>query len=331
MTRPVDAPLPVAICLMGPTAAGKTDLALMLHQHLPCEIVSVDSALVYRGMDIGTAKPSPDVLAQAPHRLVDILDPAEAYSAGRFRDDALAAMAEIGAAGRIPLLVGGTMLYYRALVRGLANLPRADAGIRAEISAEAGRLGWPVLHQRLAEADPQAATMIHPNDPQRIQRALEVIRLTGRPLSRLQSEHHGPPLPWRLLKLVVAPADRALLHARIEQRFVAMLEEGFLDEVARLRDRGDLDLDRPAMRAVGYRQAWQHLDGIFDREEMIRRAQAATRQLAKRQLTWLRREEGATWFDSSLPDVASRLLDHVRARLQVDGSVAADDNHTMLN
>jgi len=329
MPRSASAPLPVAICLMGPTASGKTDLAVRLHQELPCEIISVDSALVYRGLDIGTAKPSPELLAKVPHRLVDILDPAEAYSAGRFRDDALAALAEIGAAGRIPLLVGGTMLYFRALARGLADLPRADATLRAEISAEAEQVGWPALHRQLTELDPEAAAAIHPNDPQRIQRALEVFRLTGRPLSQLRREHRGPSLPWHLLKVVVAPADRALLHARIERRFTSMLEAGFLDEVARLRARGDLDLDRPAMRAVGYRQAWQHLEGMFDHAEMVRRAQAATRQLAKRQLTWLRREEGVTWFDSALPDVAATLLDHVLTRIDGRGT-AGSNGCTML-
>lgn len=310
-----DPALPVAICLMGPTASGKTDLALALQARLPCALISVDSALVYRGLDIGTAKPPPELLARVPHRLVDILDPTAAYSAGRFRADALAAMAEIGAAGRIPLLVGGTMLYFRALERGLADLPRADARLRAEIVAEAERSGWPALHRRLAEVDPAAAAAIHPNDPQRIQRALEVQRLTGRPLSRLQHEQSAPALPWRLLKLVVAPADRALLHARIEQRLAAMLAAGFLAEVARLRARGDLSGDCPALRAVGYRQAWQHLDGAFDQEEMVRRALAATRQLAKRQLTWLRRETDATWFDSSRPDLVEQVLAHVRARL----------------
>ncbi len=304
---------------MGPTAAGKTDLAVALHEALPCEVISVDSALVYRGMDIGTAKPSPELLARVPHRLVDILDPAEAYSAGRFRDDALAAMDGIAAAGRVPLLVGGTMLYFRALQRGLADLPAADPAVRAELEAEAARVGWPVLHRRLAEVDPEAAAAIHPNDPQRIQRALEVHRLTGRPLSRLRRERRAPALPWRLLRLVVAPAERAWLHRRIARRFESMLEHGFLDEVARLRARGDLDLDRPALRAVGYRQAWLHLDGRYGHEEMVQRALAATRQLAKRQFTWLRGEVGATWFEATRADLARALVGHVEARLGAVG------------
>jgi tRNA dimethylallyltransferase len=311
---------PLAICLMGPTAAGKTDLAVALHAALPCELISVDSALVYRGMDIGTAKPAPELLARVPHRLVDILDPAEAYSAGRFRDDALAAMAEIGAAGRVPLLVGGTMLYFRALERGLADLPGADPELRAELAAEGERIGWPAMHRHLAQVDPDAATAIHPNDPQRIQRALEVQRLTGRPLSDLQRAARDNAPPWRLLKLVVAPDERAWLHARIAQRFQIMLEQGFLDEVAGLRARGDLHLGCPSMRAVGYRQAWQHLVGVFDRDELIARAVAATRQLAKRQFTWLRRETRASWFEATRTDLAGALVGAVAERLETEGT-----------
>lgn len=313
---------PLALCLMGPTAAGKTDLAVALHDAVPCELISVDSALVYRGMDIGTAKPSPELLARVPHRLVDILDPAEAYSAGRFRDDALAAMDEIASAGRVPLLVGGTMLYFRALERGLADLPTADPTLRAELAAEGERLGWPEMHRRLAEVDPGAAAAIHPNDPQRIQRALEVQRLTGRPLSDLQRTAREAVPPWRLLKLVVAPESRAWLHERIARRFGIMLDEGFLDEVARLRARGDLHLGCPSMRAVGYRQAWQHLDGEFDREEMLARAVAATRQLAKRQFTWLRRETHATWFEATRSDLTEALVGQVVERLAAEGTTA---------
>ncbi|MDX1594306.1 MAG: tRNA (adenosine(37)-N6)-dimethylallyltransferase MiaA [Gammaproteobacteria bacterium] len=315
---------------MGPTASGKTDLALALHDALPCGIVSVDSALVYRGMDIGTAKPPPEVLARVPHRLVDILDPAEAYSAGRFREDALAAMAEIGARGRTPLLVGGTMLYFRALARGLAELPRADPALREALSEEAARRGWPSLHRELGEVDPEAAAAIHPNDAQRIQRALEVYRLAGVPMSRLRRDRGGPGLPWRLIAIVVAPADRALLHARIAARFQAMLELGFLDEVRALRARGDLDLDRPSMRAVGYRQAWRHLDGAYDSETMIRRAVAATRQLAKRQLTWLRGEPGATWFEATRPDLAGAVIGHVARFLAGEGTGRQDGGLTVL-
>ncbi len=321
---------PLAICLMGPTAAGKTDLAVALHDALPCGVISVDSALVYRGMDIGTAKPSPELLARVPHRLVDILDPAEAYSAGRFREDASAAMAEIAADGRIPLLVGGTMLYFRALERGLADLPTADPELRAELAAEGERRGWPAMHRRLAEVDPEAAAAIHPNDPQRIQRALEVHRLAGRPLSDLQRAARALTPPWRLLKLVVAPEERAWLHARIAQRFIAMLEEGFLDEVAALRARGDLHLGCPSMRAVGYRQAWQHLDGEFDRETLVARAVAATRQLAKRQFTWLRRETRANWFEATRPGLAEVLVEAVSARLAAEGTTAAGGGLTLL-
>ena len=313
---------PLAICLMGPTAAGKTDLAVALHDAVPCELISVDSALVYRGMDIGTAKPSPELLARVPHRLVDILDPAEAYSAGRFRDDALAAMDEIASAGRVPLLVGGTMLYFRALERGLADLPTADPALRAELAAEGERLGWPAMHRRLAEVDPGSAAAIHPNDPQRIQRALEVQRLTGRPLSDLQRAARESVPPWRLLKLVVAPESRAWLHERIARRFGSMLDEGFLDEVARLRSRGDLHLGCPSMRAVGYRQAWQHLDGEFDREVMVARAVAATRQLAKRQFTWLRRETHATWLEATRSDLTEALVGQVVERLAAEGTTA---------
>jgi tRNA dimethylallyltransferase len=313
---------PLAICLMGPTAAGKTDLAVALHDAVPCELISVDSALVYRGMDIGTAKPSPELLARVPHRLVDILDPSEAYSAGRFRDDALAAMDEIASAGRVPLLVGGTMLYFRALERGLADLPTADPALRAELAAEGERLGWPAMHRHLAEVDPESAVAIHPNDPQRIQRALEVQRLTGRPLSDLQRAARESVPPWRLLKLVVAPESRAWLHERIARRFGSMLDEGFLDEVARLRSRGDLHLGCPSMRAVGYRQAWQHLDGEFDREVMVARAVAATRQLAKRQFTWLRRETHATWFEATRSDLTEALVGQVIERLAAEGTTA---------
>jgi tRNA dimethylallyltransferase len=313
---------PLAICLMGPTAAGKTDLAVALHDVVPCELISVDSALVYRGMDIGTAKPSPELLARVPHRLVDILDPTEAYSAGRFRDDALAAMDEIASAGRVPLLVGGTMLYFRALERGLADLPTADPALRAELAAEGERLGWPAMHRHLAEVDPESAAAIHPNDPQRIQRALEVQRLTGHPLSDLQRAARESVPPWRLLKLVVAPESRAWLHERIARRFGSMLDEGFLDEVARLRARGDLHLGCPSMRAVGYRQAWQHLDGEFDREVMVARAVAATRQLAKRQFTWLRRETHATWFEATRSDLTEALVGQVIERLAAEGTTA---------
>jgi tRNA dimethylallyltransferase len=282
---------------MGPTASGKTDLAVELIERLPCDIVSVDSAMVYRGMDIGTAKPDAATLARAPHRLIDCCDPADAYSAARFRDDALREMADIAVAGRIPLLVGGTMLYFRALQQGLSPLPSADAAIRRRLAEEARRLGWEAMHRRLAQVDSQAAAQIHPNDPQRIQRALEVFELTGRPLTELQRAGAGlPALPYRLLKLVRAPASRAVLHERIERRFQAMLAAGFEAEVRGLLARGDLTPDLPSMRCVGYRQVSKYLAGEYKYPVMVQRGIIATRQLAKRQWTWLRAEGGCHWL-----------------------------------
>ncbi len=292
---------PPAIFLMGPTASGKTDLAVALVERLPLEIVSVDSGQVYRGLDIGSAKPGPHILARAPHRLIDIRDPEDTYSAADFRADALAAMAEIRAAGRVPLLVGGTGLYFRALERGLAPLPDADPGVRAALVAEARERGWAALHAELARVDPAAAARIHPNDPQRIQRALEVWRLTGRPLSRLQAEAAQPALPYRVLKLVRAPAERARLHARIERRFETMLARGFEAEVRRLLARPGLTPASAALRAVGYRQMVAFIQGEYDRETLVHRAVVATRRLARRQLTWFRAEAGAHWLDDRDP------------------------------
>lgn len=292
--------LPPAIFLMGPTASGKTGLAVELGERFPLDIISVDSALVYRGMDIGTAKPGAATLARAPHRLIDIREPSATYSAAEFRADALREMADITRNGRVPLLVGGTMLYFRALSQGLARLPPASPQVRQRLEEEAGQSGWAQLHQRLAELDPQSAGRIHPNDPQRISRALEVIEVTGRPLSELQREHQEmveEQCGYRILRLVVSPHDRQVLHQRIEERFLAMLRQGFLGEMKTLRQRDDLAPELPAMRCVGYRQAWQHLDGAISQEEMTRKAVAATRQLAKRQLTWLRQETGALWYD----------------------------------
>lgn len=288
------------ILLMGPTASGKSELAIELADRLPWDIVSVDSAMVYRGMDIGTAKPSRETRARVPHRLVDILEPSEPYSAARFRDDALREIRRIAEQGRVPLLVGGTMLYFRALTRGLARLPSADAGVRARLSAEARRLGWDALHARLVQIDPEAARRIHPHDPQRIQRALEVHELTGQTLSELQRarEPFGADTGLQFLRAVIAPTSRALLRERIAQRFATMLEQGLIDEVQALRERGDLDLDLPSMRSVGYRQVWRYLDGDLDRDEMVEKAVTSTRQLAKRQLTWLRSEPEAHWLDS---------------------------------
>lgn len=306
---------PPVLCLMGPTAAGKTALAVDLVQRLPFAIVSVDSALVYREMDIGTAKPDLATRRLAPHRLVDILDPAEAYSAGRFRVDALREIAAIQATGHVPLLVGGTMLYFRALERGLAKLPSADPTFRARLAAELAEQGTPALHARLARLDPAAAARIHPHDPQRIQRALEVYELTGRPLTELCAQSRNESLPFRAIKLIVAPADREVLHERIERRFKMMLEQGFVAEVERLRARGDLDPNLPSMRAVGYRQVWAYLDGALDHAAMVERGIVATRQFAKRQLTWLRAESQAVWLDGN----GSRLLDQAIAHLREQG------------
>ncbi len=301
MIDPTSDTRPWAILLMGPTASGKTDLALQLVERLPCEIISVDSAMIYRGLDIGTAKPGPEILARAPHRLIDILDPTESYSTARFREDAIAAMTEISARGRIPVLVGGTMLYFRALQQGLAQLPSADAEVRAALEAAAERLGWAAMHARLAELDPGAAARIHPNDPQRIQRALEVQALSGRAMSDLIRDAEHEALPFRLLKLARAPSDRAILHARIERRFRVMLELGLVDEVSRLWARGDLTPDLPSMRCVGYRQVLNYLLGESTWEDMVQRGIIATRQLAKRQMTWLRAESDCHWLDDE-PD-----------------------------
>lgn len=309
MTEMVERPL--AVFLMGPTASGKTDIAVELAQRWPFEIVSVDSAMVYRGMDIGTAKPAQDVLARAPHRLIDILDPAEPYSAARFRADALREMADIAGGQRIPLLVGGTGLYFRSLERGLSRLPSADAGVRRRLLTEAECHGWPALHARLQGVDPDSAARIHPNDPQRIQRALEVYELTGRPMTAMLAEGDGQGLPYRLIKLAVVPPDRQVLHGRIAGRFREMLRRGFVDEVAALRARGDLDPGMPSMRAVGYRQVWEYLDGSRDREDMVERGIIATRQLAKRQLTWLRRERGMAHFDGTDRRVSHKILKYL--------------------
>jgi len=287
---------PLAIAIMGPTASGKTDLAVELVARLPCDIISVDSALIYRGMDIGTAKPSPRVLQKAPHRLIDICDPSEPYSAARFCSDAEREMAEISAVGRVPLLVGGTMLYFRALQQGLSRLPSADPLVRARLDTQARSQGWAALHRRLADVDPLSAARIHPNDPQRIQRALEVYEITGQPLSELTGVRDRGVLPYRLLKLARAPEERTLLHRRIEQRFMSMLELGFEKEVRALWARGDLTPDMPSMRCVGYRQMLKYLICEYTYEEMVQRGIIATRQLAKRQLTWLRSESGVHWI-----------------------------------
>lgn len=300
---------------MGPTASGKTAVAVELVSEFPFEIISVDSALVYRGMDIGTAKPDAEILRAAPHRLIDIRDPSEPYSAAEFRADALDAMADITARGRIPLLVGGTLLYFRALELGLSNMPPADPEVRAMLEQQALQLGWTAMHARLQQVDPESAARIHANDPQRIQRALEVYELSGRPLSSFHARGRATALPYRVAKLVLAPADRALLQRRIEQRFKAMLAAGFADEVRRLFRRSDLGPELPALRAVGYRQAWAWLEGRVSYEEMVNQAIVATRQYAKRQLTWLRSEEDTYRFDAEALDVAQEVARHLRGWL----------------
>ncbi|TCJ11868.1 tRNA (adenosine(37)-N6)-dimethylallyltransferase MiaA [Parasulfuritortus cantonensis] len=306
---------PPAVFLMGPTASGKTDLAVALAGRFPFELISVDSALVYRGMDIGTAKPDAATLAACPHHLVDVVDPTERYSAGRFRSDALALMAEIGARGRIPLLVGGTMLYFKALKDGLgAALPEADPDLRAELEARAAVSGWPALHAELAGFDPVAAARIKANDSQRIQRAIEVYRLTGRPLSELLDQP-AQALPYRLIELAVQPPERAVLHERINRRFRMMLEAGLVDELRRLRAGYALDPALPAMRSVGYRQAWQFLEGEIDAAGLYETGAAATRQLAKRQITWLRSWQGARHFDSTRPDLVEAVSAWLAERL----------------
>lgn len=310
MTR--HSPLPPAIFLMGPTASGKTDLAIALRERLPFELISVDSAMIYRGMDIGTAKPDRETLQRAPHRLIDILDPAESYSAARFRADALREMEEITRSGRIPLLVGGTMLYYRALEYGLSDLPQKDEAVRRRLDEEALAIGLEALHQRLAQVDPVSAARIHPNDPQRLLRALEVHAITGEPMSRLWERQSGEQLPFRLIKLALAPAERSLLHERIEQRFRQMLTHGLVEEVERLHARGDLHPDLPAIRCVGYRQVWSYLEGVWDYDTMMERGITATRQFAKRQFTWLRSERNVEWFDATnrkLVENALKFLD----------------------
>ncbi|MEW6994915.1 tRNA (adenosine(37)-N6)-dimethylallyltransferase MiaA [Colwelliaceae bacterium MEBiC 14330] len=280
---------------MGPTASGKTALAMALHEKLPCDIVSVDSALIYRDMNIGTAKPTADELASFPHRLIDLRDASESYSAADFCHDALAEIAEIRSRNRIPLLVGGTMMYFKSLIEGISPLPTANAEIRKAIECEAADKGWQVLHQQLAEIDPVSAKRIHQNDPQRLTRAHEVYRITGNTLTQL-TEIKGAKLAGNVLQLAITPKERSTLHERIALRYQQMVDMGFEEEVVKLRSRGDLHQDLPSIRCVGYRQMWQYLDGDFDHEEMIFRGICATRQLAKRQLTWLRSWPNLHWL-----------------------------------
>lgn len=295
------------ICLMGPTASGKTDIAIELLKHLPVDIISVDSAMVYRGMDIGTAKPEPAVLAAAPHRLINLCEPFETYSAAQFRQDALQEIEAILAAKRIPLLVGGTMMYFKALQQGLSILPAANPQIREELTLEAAQKGWQALHERLQAVDPISAAKIHPNDAQRLQRALEVYLITGQPVSILQQAAKQP-LPYRVINLILAPGDKNLLKERIAARFRQMLTKGFIDEVINLRLDTRLTIAAPSMRAVGYRQIWQYLDGEISYQEMQEHGIIATQQLAKRQFTWLNAWENANWFDSLDSLLLNKLL-----------------------
>ncbi len=308
-----------AVLLMGPTGAGKTDLALELVAALPLEIVSVDSALIYRGMDIGTAKPSAEILARVPHHLVDILDPAQSYSAGEFVRDAIRAMNDIWARGRQPLLVGGTMMYFHALTQGIAELPTGDAAIRLQIEAQAASAGWPSLHRELAQVDPAAALRIQPTDPQRIQRALEVFRLTGTTITALQQASRSLLVDVEVSEFALAPTDRAVLRVNLERRFERMMQSGFLDEVTRLRARGDLTPAHPSMRCVGYRQLWRHLEGEHTLQEATRKGVIATRQLAKRQWTWLRRRPLAQWLDPAHPNVAQTVIIALSKRMPNSG------------
>lgn len=305
--------LPTAICLMGATATGKTALAMALHEVLPVEIISVDSSQVYRGMDIGTAKPTLDELRRAPHRLIDIRDPSEPYAAAQFCTDALREMEAIRARGRIPLLVGGTLFYFHALEFGLSPLPSADPELRARLTAEAEQQGWPALHARLAKIDPVSGARIHPNDAQRIQRALEIHELTGQAPSYINETAIRQPTGWRFVKVALALADRAALHERIAHRFHTMLERGLVQETEALYRRGDLGPELPSIRTVGYRQIWDYLTEILNYNQMTESAIAATRQLAKRQLTWLRGYPNVKTFESGVRVPVSACLDYLRA------------------
>ncbi|MBB3220774.1 tRNA (adenosine(37)-N6)-dimethylallyltransferase MiaA [Pseudoduganella umbonata] len=300
---------PLAVAIMGPTASGKTAAALAIAERIPSEIISVDSALVYRGMDIGTAKPTRAERAAVPHHLIDIIDPLDAYSVAQFRDDTLRLVADIVARGRLPLLVGGTMLYFKGLADGLDDLPGADPAVRAELEDEAARIGWPGLHARLATLDPPTAARLNPNDAQRIGRALEIIRLSGQPMSALLARREKEPLPFELMPFALEPGDRAVLHERIARRFDIMLEDdALIDEVAMLRRRGDLHPGLPSMRCVGYRQVWEYLDGRIGYKDMRETGIIATRQLAKRQLTWLRAMPERIVIDCLAPDATGQIL-----------------------
>ena len=307
--------LPPAIFIMGPTGSGKTSLALEVARQYSVEIINVDSASIYREMDIGTSKPDDHALAVAPHHLINICDPTEAYSAAQFREDALALMHSITDQGKIPLLVGGTMLYHKALLQGLSDLPSADPDVRQHLEDILADKGLHYLHKQLEKIDPVAAQKIHPNDPQRIQRALEVFEVSGKPISVWWSEQTKNDLPFLLIKLATMPEERALLHKNIEKNFDDMLLRGFVEEVQRLKARGDLDLDKPSMRCIGYRQIWQYLDGELSYKEMRDKGVAASRQYAKRQLTWLRSENDLNWINTARPDAAEHALEILRQKI----------------
>ncbi len=306
---------PPAIFLMGPTASGKTALSIELAKKFNGEIISVDSALVFKGMDIGTAKPGLEERAGIAHHLIDILDPADSYSTGEFRKQALALMSDITKRGKIPLLVGGTMLYFNALYHGLAELPSANAALRKQLDEEALRIGKQAMHGQLKQIDPVAAARIHPNDPQRVQRALEIYQLTGKSMTQHHADANATPIPYQKIKLVIAPRDRAILHQKIALRFAQMLENGLIDEVQSLYQREDLNTNLPAIRAVGYRQVWEYLAGNISYAEMQEQGTAATRQLAKRQFTWLRKEVDAQWFYTEEVDVIEQACDYLAAQI----------------
>lgn len=320
--NPLSTDKPQAIFIMGPTASGKTDLAMRLYDELACEIISVDSVLIYRSLDIGSAKPSAEELAAYPHHLIDILEPNQAYSVAEFRQDALQLMNDIHTRGKTPLLVGGTMMYFNILLNGISQVPNADASLRQAILNEAESKGWQAMHEQLASFDPQSAERIHPNDPQRLQRAIEVYRSSGKTMSQWREieQQQKQDFPFNTLQFALAPNNRAVLHQRIAKRFDQMLAQGFVEEVKQLIARGDLHEDMPSMRAVGYRQMWQHLHGEFDFETMREKGIAATRQLAKRQLTWLRSWQNLHWLISSNQDEKQgkkALIDHyLQAALQ---------------
>ncbi len=307
---------PPAILLMGPTASGKTAVAVQLATTLPCEIISVDSALVYKDMNIGTAKPDADTLARAPHHLINVIEPHESYSAARFRDDALTLMREITERGNIPLLVGGTMLYFKALVEGLNDLPEADSTVRLIIETMAEEEGWPAVHEKLRKVDPETAARLEPNDSQRVQRALEIFYITGKSMTDLLKKPKYVYFPYTPIRIALVPSDRAVLHDRIALRFEQMLEAGLIDELRALRDAYALEPDTPSMRCVGYRQAWDFLNDRISRAELLEQGIAATRQLAKRQLTWLRSTENLTEFDCLTENVGDLVLEYIRQEIE---------------